>query len=93
MLIYVVIFYIVLTVHCDKLYNRTNEMHLLSFVFDNNLYMFRIGKLFFISRQCYMQRLVCIMHVYRLAAIMVKMELVCGYIVVDINMIRTKRCI
>ena len=30
-----------------------------------------------------MQRLVCIMHSYRLAAIMVKMELVYGYIVVN----------
>jgi hypothetical protein len=42
------------------LYNRTNEMHFFSFIFDNNLYMFRIGKLFFIRRQFYMQRLVCI---------------------------------
>ena len=25
-------FYIVLTMHCDKLYNRTNEMHFLSFI-------------------------------------------------------------
>ena len=31
-----------------------------------------------------MQRLVCIMHSYRLAAIIVKMGLVCGYIVVDL---------
>ena len=51
----------VLTVHRYKLYNRTNEMHLLSFTFVNILYMFRIGKLFIISRQCYMQRLVRIM--------------------------------
>ena len=37
---------IVFTVHHDKLCNRTNEMHFFSFLFDNNLYMFRIGKLF-----------------------------------------------
>ena len=28
------------------LYNRTNEMHYFSFIFDKILYMFRIGKLF-----------------------------------------------
>ena len=28
-------FDIVLTVYRDKLYNRTNEMHFLSFIFDN----------------------------------------------------------
>ena len=43
-------FDIVLTVHRDKLYHRTNEMHFLSFIFDNNLYMFRIDKLFIIRR-------------------------------------------
>ena len=59
-------------------------MHFLSFIFDNNLYVFRKGKLFIIRRQFYMQRLVCIMHSYRLAAVMVKMELVYGYIVVDL---------
>jgi hypothetical protein len=32
------------TVHHDKLHNRTNEMHFLSVIFDNILYMFRIGK-------------------------------------------------
>ena len=57
------------------LHNRTNEMHFLSFIFNNILYMFRIGKLFIIRRQCYMQRLVCIMHSYRLAAIIMKNEL------------------
>ena len=60
-------FDIVLTVHRDKLYNRTKEMHVLSFIFDSIHYMFRIGKLFIIRRQCYMQRLVYIMHSYRLA--------------------------
>ena len=49
-----------------------------------------------------MQRLVCIMHSYRLAAIMMKMELVYGYIVVPSSpvaaslnecMRHTKRCI
>ena len=32
------------------LYNRTNEMHFLSVIFDSNLYMFLIGKLFIIRR-------------------------------------------
>ena len=54
-------FDIALTVHRDELYNRTNETYFLSFVFDNILYMFRIGKLFIIRRQYYMQRLICIM--------------------------------
>ena len=45
----------------DKLYNRTNEMHFLSFIFDNILYMFRIVKLFIIRRQCYVQLLIRIM--------------------------------
>ena len=58
-------------------------MHFLSFIFDNNLYLFRTGKLFIISRQSYMQRLVCKMHSYRLAVLMVKMELVYGYIVIS----------
>ena len=31
------------------LYNRTNEMHFLSFIFDNNLYLFRTGNLFIID--------------------------------------------
>ena len=71
---------------CLRLYNRTNELHFLSFnfVFDNILYLFRIGKLFIIRRQCYMQRLVCIMHSYRLAAVTVKMELLYGYVVVGL---------
>ena len=73
-------FYIVLTVHRDKLYNITNEMHFLRFIFDAVFYMFRIGKLFVIRRQCYVQLLVCIMHAYRLAAITVKVELVYGCI-------------
>ena len=54
-------------------------MHFLSFIFDNNLNVFRIGKLFIIRRQCYMQHLVCIVHAYRLAATTVKMELVYVY--------------
>ena len=57
-------------------------MHFLSFIFDNNLNVFRIGKLFIIRRQCYMQHLVCIVHAYRLAATTVKMELVYGYIAI-----------
>ena len=40
----------VLTVHRDKLYKRSNVMHLLCFISDNNLYVFRIVKLFIISR-------------------------------------------
>ena len=54
-------FDIVLSVHHDKLHNRTNEMQFLSFICNNILYMFQIGKLFIIRRQSYMQRLVCIM--------------------------------
>ena len=34
------LFDIVLTVHHDKLYNKTNEMHFLEFYSDNILYMF-----------------------------------------------------
>ena len=79
-------FDIVLTVHGDKLCTRTNEMHFLNFIFDNILYMFRIGKLFIIRKYSYIQRLVCIMHSYRLAALKVKMELVYGYIVVVLLM-------
>jgi hypothetical protein len=56
-------------------------MHFLSFSFDSILCMFGIGELFVIRRQRYMQRLVCIMHSYRVAANTVKMELVYGYIV------------
>ena len=56
-------------------------MHFLSFVFDHILYMLRIAKLFIIRRQTYMQCLVCIMYSHRVAAIMVKMKLVYGYIV------------
>ena len=59
-------------------------MHFLSFIFDNILYMFRIGKLFIIRRWAYMRRSVCIVHLYRLAAISVKIELVYGYIFVDL---------
>ena len=55
-------------------------MHFLSFIFDNITYMFQIGKLFIIRRQCYMQHLVRIMHAYRLDAITVKIELVYSYI-------------
>ena len=44
---------------------------LLSFIFENNLYMFRIDKLFIIRRWSYRQRLVCITHTYtyRLAVV------------------------
>ena len=56
---WLLIFDIVLTVHCDKLYNRTNEMHFLSVIFDSILCMFRINKLFIIRRQSCVQHLVC----------------------------------
>ena len=41
-----IIFDIILTVHRDKLYNKSNEMHFLEFYSDNMFYMFRIGELF-----------------------------------------------
>ena len=47
------LFNIILTVHHDKLYKKTNEMHFLEFYSDNILYMFRIGKLFIFRRQFY----------------------------------------
>ena len=47
------IFDIILTVHHDKLYNKTKEMHFLEFYSDNILYMFRIAKLFIFRRQFY----------------------------------------
>ena len=58
-------------------------MHFLNFIFDNILFMFRIGILFIIRWKSYMQRLVCVMHSCRLAAITLKMELVC-YVIVDL---------
>ena len=63
-------FDIVLTVHHDKLYNKTNEMHCLEFYSDNILHMFRIGKLFIFRRQflLYMKFVVRIMHSRGLAA-------------------------
>ena len=67
-------FDIALTAHHDKLYNRTKEMHFSCFIFDKIFYIFRIGKLFIIRRQCCMQRLVCIMHSCRPAAMTMKME-------------------
>jgi hypothetical protein len=38
------------TIPDTLLYNGTNEIHFLSFIFDNNLYMFQTGKLFIIMR-------------------------------------------
>ena len=64
--------------------NQQNQRDaLLSFIFDNILYMFRIGKLFIIRRQCYMQRLVCVMHSCRLAATTVTMECKPGMYLLD----------
>ena len=68
----------------------SDEMHFLSFIFDNILYMFRIGKLFIIRKQSYMQRLVCIMHLYRLAAIVGRMEL---RVLSSPSKIKLKKCI
>ena len=34
----------------NLLYNRTNDIHFLSFIFNNILYMFRIDRLFIIRR-------------------------------------------
>ena len=42
---------IVLIVHHDKLYNKTNEMYFLESYSDNIFYMFRIGKLFIFRKQ------------------------------------------
>ena len=47
------IFFIVMTVHRDKLCDKTKEMYFLEFCFDNILYMFRIGKLFIFRTQFY----------------------------------------
>jgi hypothetical protein len=46
-------FDIILTVQHDKLYNKSNEIHFLEFYSENILYIFQIGKLFFVRRQFY----------------------------------------
>ena len=61
-------------------------MHFMSFIFDNNLYMFQIGKLFIIRRLSYMQHLVCTMHSFRLAAITFSVCHICMYVYVCIYM-------
>ena len=44
-------FNIIMTVHHDKLYDKTNEMHFLKFYSDNILYKFRVGKVSICRRQ------------------------------------------